>query len=322
MSGEKEYIVKKVLYTGTKPIAFKDGTKIFFHFQTKLCNPEGTLLDDSRKMGKGEPLHIVLGKKFKLEVWEAILQKMALNEVAQFKVDKTLIMQYPFVSKTLRDMHKPKDERHHTHNCAMSLQTEGVGYDDLNDLLKHPQDLEFTMEIVSVQQPDEYEKESWQMDENEQIDMIPKLKLQGNQEYGKKNYEKAAEMYAKAIGMLEQLMIKEKPHDVEWNALNTQKLPLLLNFAQCKLNEKDFYPVITHCTEVLKYDKDNVKAYFRRAKAHVAVWNPREAREDLEKVMTLDPSLVPFAKTELLKLEEMQKVKDLQDKEKLKNMFK
>lgn len=48
------------------------------------------MLDDSRKMGKGEPLHIILGKKFKLEVWEVILQKMALNEVAQFTVDKSV----------------------------------------------------------------------------------------------------------------------------------------------------------------------------------------------------------------------------------------
>lgn len=63
---------------------------MYFHFQTKLCDKEETVIDDSRKMGKGEPLHIVLGKKFKLEVWEAIIQKMALREVAQFRVDKSV----------------------------------------------------------------------------------------------------------------------------------------------------------------------------------------------------------------------------------------
>lgn len=106
-----------------------------------------------------------------------------------------------------------------------------------------------------MEQPDEYEKESWQLNETEQIEMIPKLKSQGNEEYNKKNFTKASDLYAKAIGLLEQLMLKEKPHDIEWNQLNSQKLPLLLNFAQCKLNEEDYYPVITHCTEVLKYDK-------------------------------------------------------------------
>lgn len=48
------------------------------------------MLDDSRKLGEGKPLDLVLGKKFKLEVWEAILQKMAVNEVAEFTVDKSV----------------------------------------------------------------------------------------------------------------------------------------------------------------------------------------------------------------------------------------
>lgn len=47
-------------------------------------------MDDSRKMGEGKPIDLVLGKKFKLEVWEAIIQKMAINEIAQFTVDKSV----------------------------------------------------------------------------------------------------------------------------------------------------------------------------------------------------------------------------------------
>lgn len=38
----------------------------------------------------GNSMELVLGKKFKLEVWEAIVQKMALNEVASFKVHKSV----------------------------------------------------------------------------------------------------------------------------------------------------------------------------------------------------------------------------------------
>lgn len=41
-------------------------------------------------MGTGKPIELVLGKKFKLEVWEAIVQKMAINEVAQFTIDKSV----------------------------------------------------------------------------------------------------------------------------------------------------------------------------------------------------------------------------------------
>lgn len=42
----------------------------------------------------GNPMELILGKKFKLEIWEAILQKMALNEVACFKVHKSVCSQY------------------------------------------------------------------------------------------------------------------------------------------------------------------------------------------------------------------------------------
>lgn len=64
--------------------------QVHFHFQTRLCDQEKTLLDDSKKMGTGKPFELVLGKKFKLEVWEVIIQKMALNEVAVFTVNKAV----------------------------------------------------------------------------------------------------------------------------------------------------------------------------------------------------------------------------------------
>lgn len=35
-------------------------------------------------------MELVLGKKFKLEVWETIVQAMAVGEVARFTVDKSV----------------------------------------------------------------------------------------------------------------------------------------------------------------------------------------------------------------------------------------
>lgn len=46
------------------------------------------MIDDSRISNK--PMELVLGKQFKLEVWEVIVQKMAVNEVAIFTVDKSV----------------------------------------------------------------------------------------------------------------------------------------------------------------------------------------------------------------------------------------
>ena len=51
---------------------------------------------------------------------------------------------------------------------------------------------------------------------------------------------------------------REKPHDEEWLALREQKIPLLLNFSQCKLLASEFYPVIEHCTEVLEIDPGTI----------------------------------------------------------------
>lgn len=46
------------------------------------------------------------------------------------------------------------------------------------------------------------------MDEKEKLDIIPKLKERGNDEFRQKKYKEASENYAKAIGILEQLMLK------------------------------------------------------------------------------------------------------------------
>lgn len=44
------------------------------------------LLDDSKKIGTKEPMVLVIGHKFKLEVWESIVKLMAVGEVASFQV--------------------------------------------------------------------------------------------------------------------------------------------------------------------------------------------------------------------------------------------
>lgn len=54
-----------------------------------------------------------------------------------------LVVQYPFVAKTLRDIEKPKQDRKHC--CGMTIQNEGIGYKDLDELFAHPCDLEFTI---------------------------------------------------------------------------------------------------------------------------------------------------------------------------------
>jgi len=105
------------------------------------------------------------------------------------------------------------------------------------------------LELLSVE--DEYKKEMWQLSEGEKIDLVPRLKEEGNELFRKGQNHEAADKYSEALGILEQLMLREKPGDEEWNVLNSQKLPLLLNFSQCRLNQGEFYTVIEHCSTVL-----------------------------------------------------------------------
>ena len=64
-----------------------------------------------------------------------------------------------------------------------------------------------------------------------------------------------------------------------------------------------------------------MKALYRRAKAHVGAWNPEEAKTDFARVIELDPSLTGAVQKELKHLEDLQREKDLRDKEKLKGLF-
>merc|ERR1712141_573918 len=124
-----------------------------------------------------------------------------------------------------------------------------------------------------------------------------------------------------AISRLEQLLLREKPQDEEWLELRKQKVPLLLNYSQCKLLMNEYYPVIEHCSEVLEIDPDNVKALYRRAKAHSGAWNPTEAKQDFQSVADRDSSLSMTCKKEIKKVEELEKQKNEEDKEKLKKLF-
>ncbi|KAI0225055.1 Aryl-hydrocarbon-interacting protein-like 1 [Lamellibrachia satsuma] len=282
-------IQKHVLHAGKGNIpSFINGTKVFFHYQTRCCDDNHTVMDDSRKHNK--PMELYIGKKFKLEVWETCIKSMKVHEVASFKVHPTLLGAYPMVAKSLRDIHHGKHSSHN-HCCGMTLKEHGLGYEDLDKLMKNPQPLEFILELLTVEIAGEFRKEIWAMDEGEKLAVLPKLREEGNSLYKEGAYEKAAAKYAEAIGVLEQLLLKEKPGDEDWTSLDKEKIPFLLNYSQCHLLLGNYYAVIEHTTEVITKDPGNVKALFRRARAHMAVWNPEDAMADLNRVLELDSSL-------------------------------
>ena len=73
-----------------------------FHFKTVKLNPncDEEVIDDSKRSGK--PMELIIGKQFKLILWEEWIKNMRLNEVSELVVDKHLSIDYPFVSKCYR----------------------------------------------------------------------------------------------------------------------------------------------------------------------------------------------------------------------------
>ena len=114
------------------------------------------------------------------------------------------------MSHTIHSQGKKKKPKSPEHVCGMmAMQRDGgIGYDDLNKLMKQPQDLEFIIELLSVDLPDSYAKESWQMDGEEKLKSVSDLRKEGNELYGQKRLKEAEEKYADAIGRLEQLMLR------------------------------------------------------------------------------------------------------------------
>jgi AH receptor-interacting protein len=230
-----------------------------------------------------------------------------------------LVQQYPFVSKTIRDSYKKPEERKHC--CGMTLQNEGIGYADLDELFRKPTDLIFTMENLSIDLPEEYEKESWQLNEVEKVQSVEDYRMKGNELFKQNKFNEAEEAYSLALGILEQLMLREKPKDEEWNALAKLKVSLLLNFSQCKLLQKDYYRVIECCTEVLSYEPDNLKAFYRRGKGHVGAWNPDKAQDDFHRCIELDPSLKATITKEINALNDKIKTYEEKDKSNYSKLF-
>lgn len=54
----------------------------------------------------------------------------------------------------------------------------------------------------------DYDKEAWEMSDEEKMAAVPQLREEGNNLYKNKQYNEAVEKYTKAIGILEQLLLK------------------------------------------------------------------------------------------------------------------
>uniref|UniRef100_A0A1I7TUX9 TPR_REGION domain-containing protein n=1 Tax=Caenorhabditis tropicalis TaxID=1561998 RepID=A0A1I7TUX9_9PELO len=320
----KAIVVKKTISGGKGKISeYSDGTKAIFHYQTlfPLEKPEKgqplpsekdsyKCIDDTRKAwpeGYGKPLEIVFGKKFQLPVFEQCLKTMLVDEISQFDVECIDLVQYPFVSKKLRDIAKPCDGKHDhghtTHMCAASV-AQGTGYDELDELMKNPRPLRFVFHLLQVLEPNEYEHDSWQLGEEDKLKSVEALRQKGNDLFIKKDYKEAIDVYRDALTRLDTLILREKPGEPEWVELDRKNIPLYSNMSQCYLNIGDLHEAEETSSEVLKREETNEKALFRRAKARIAAWKLDEAEEDLKLLLRSHPGAAVFVAREMKVVQE------------------
>ena len=319
-------VVKKILSGGKGDLLdFPDGSKVWFHFRTLIVKEgdERQLLDDSRQ--HNQPFELLIGKQFKLDVWEKLVKTMRIEEVAEFICQPAIIGSYPIVSKSLRGMwHKDHNHDHkheHKHQCGFAALSEGLGYDDLDEFVKNPAPLAFQIELTRVEKPGDYEQDLWSLSLDEKLKRIPIWKEEGNMFFKSGDYENACKKYSDALGSLEQLTTREKPGTREWLEIEKMKIPLLLNFSQCMLLTKEYYKAIEHLSTVIEKDPENVKGYYRRAKAFHCVYSFKEARNDYEMVKKLDKSLINTVNKELVQIQKDEQQKDKEDKDKFKKAF-
>lgn len=127
---------------------------------------------------------------------------------------------------------------------------------------------------VQVQQPTEYNRESWALNDEERLKAVPVLHGQGNKLYKQGRYQEATQKYKEAIiciknvqtkvipmGLFFQLSVtnhkfkglsfQEKAWDVPWLKLEKMANTLTLNYCQCLLRMEEYYEVIEHTTDII-----------------------------------------------------------------------
>ncbi|XP_004091574.1 aryl-hydrocarbon-interacting protein-like 1 isoform X4 [Nomascus leucogenys] len=294
-----EGVKKTILHGGTGELPnFITGSRVIFHFRTMKCDEERTVIDDSRQVG--QPMHIIIGNMFKLEVWEILLTSMRVHEVAEFWCDTIHTGVYPILARSLRQMAQGKDPTEwHVHTCGLAnmFAYHTLGYEDLDELQKEPQPLIFVIELLQVDAPSDYQRETWNLSNHEKMKAVPVLHGEGNRLFKLGRYEEASSKYQEAIICLRNLQTK------------------------CLLKKEEYYEVLQHTSDILRQHPGIVKAYYVRARAHAEVWNEAEAKADLQKVLELEPSMQKAVRRELRLLENRMAEKQEEERLRCRNML-
>lgn len=139
--------------------------------------------------------------------------------------------------------------------------------------------LEFEVDIVSVSSEEDLKARQKEKESPlaTRMDKAASLKEQGNQLFAQKDYRSACVVYKDAIGLVS--LGAEAETEPERMQRVSLLVPLLLNLAQCLINEQLFSEAQAHLQSALSNDPRNAKALYRMA---VCLKNQQKVDEALE----------------------------------------
>ncbi|KAK8803448.1 hypothetical protein WA158_001142 [Blastocystis sp. Blastoise] len=194
--------------------------------------------------------------------------------------------------------------------------------------------LNFDVELIDF----ETVKDASTMSLEEKYDEALRLKEEGNMLFKNKDFKIAFNTYKKGVQFLTTASTgghcgcghdscdssdeegDEEQDEVMHNKVLELKRTILLNKAMCEIKLEQWKDAIQDCKEVLRSDKDNVKALFRRGTAYMNFGDLEKAQEDLNAVLVLDPTNKE-AEKQLSKVKLLYKKENERLSKAMKNMF-
>ena len=144
--------------------------------------------------------------------------------------------------------------------------------------------VDYQIELISFEKA----KNMWELTFQERFSYATEHKAKGTRYYKAGLWLFAARHYSKAIRSLI-LARSQLPVDENCDDFTLLQVQCYSNLAACQLKLERYQHVIENCSKVIQMEASNIKAFYRRAQAHVALNNFDEAGFDIKKALLLDP---------------------------------
>lgn len=118
--------------------------------------------------------------------------------------------------------------------------------------------------------------------DKDRFEEVLKIKEQANDKYRALDYFSAKCLYSGCLEMLERCCLHLDRADEVWEGIKN-------NMALCDLKRQEWGKAVETTTEILARNPKNTKALYRRGVARIGQSKLRDAREDLEVVVEMEP---------------------------------